>query len=47
MLLLLLTSAAMCTGSEGRKVSRAGFDISPLTPEQKAAEAGQLTDFQR
>lgn len=30
-----------------RKVSRSGFDVTPLTAEQKAKEAAQLTDFQK
>jgi len=34
-------------GVTARKVSRSGFDVTPLTPEQKAQEAQQLTDFQR
>eukprot|EP00878_Enallax_costatus_P032604 GHUV01035847.1.p2 GENE.GHUV01035847.1~~GHUV01035847.1.p2 ORF type:complete len:112 (+),score=14.18 GHUV01035847.1:444-779(+) len=35
------------TGMIGRKVSRSGFDVTPLTPEEKAAEAAKLNDFQR
>lgn len=34
-------------GVIGRKVSRSGYDVTPLTPEQKAAEAAKLNDFQR
>ncbi|KAF8067191.1 msrB [Scenedesmus sp. PABB004] len=34
-------------GATPRKVSRSGFDVTPLTPEQRAAEAASLTDFQR
>lgn len=33
--------------STPRKVSRLGFDVTPLSAEQKAQEAAQLTDFQR
>lgn len=40
---------APATAAEGtpRKVSRSGFDVTPLTAEQKAKEAAQLTDFQK
>ncbi len=30
-----------------RKISRAGFDVTPLTAEQREAEAAKLTAFQR
>jgi len=39
--------AAASADGTPRKVSRSGFDVTPLTPEQKAQEAQQLTDFQR
>jgi len=33
-------------GSTEKRVSRTGFDVTPLTAEQKAAEAQKLSDFQ-
>jgi len=30
-----------------RKLSKSGYDVTPLTDEQKAAEAAKLTEFQR
>jgi hypothetical protein len=38
---------AFAAGSEPRKVSRSGFDVTPLTAEQRQQEAAKLNDFQR
>lgn len=35
------------SSSGDRKISKAGYDVTPLTAEQKAAEAAKLTEFQR
>ncbi|WIA32863.1 hypothetical protein OEZ86_006038 [Tetradesmus obliquus] len=38
---------APSAGSGSRKVSKLGFDVTPLTAEQRQAEAAKLNDFQR
>jgi hypothetical protein len=38
---------ALAAGSEPRKVSGLGFDVTPLTAEQRQQEAAKLNDFQR
>lgn len=35
------------TGDAPRKMSQLGFDVTPLTAEEKAQEAAKLNDFQR
>lgn len=35
------------TADTPRRVSKAGYDITPLTAEQREAAAAKLTDFQR
>jgi non-canonical (house-cleaning) NTP pyrophosphatase len=47
--LLLTLYAARTThaGSASQRVSRAGFDVTPLTAAERAAEAAKLSDFQR
>jgi methionine-R-sulfoxide reductase len=39
-------STPSAAGASGR-ISRSGFDLTPLTPEQRAAEAARLTPLQR
>ena len=34
-------------GTQERRVSKAGYDITPMTAEDREREAAKLTDFQR
>eukprot|EP00882_Tetradesmus_deserticola_P004497 GHRQ01004743.1.p1 GENE.GHRQ01004743.1~~GHRQ01004743.1.p1 ORF type:complete len:227 (+),score=63.43 GHRQ01004743.1:180-860(+) len=38
---------APSTGAAPRKLSQSGFDVTPLTAEQRQQEAAKLNDFQR
>jgi hypothetical protein len=38
---------AVATATGPRKVSKSGFDVTPLTAEQRQQEAAKLNDFQR
>jgi hypothetical protein len=35
------------TADTPRRISKAGYDVTPMTAEQRAAAAAKLTDFQR
>jgi hypothetical protein len=42
-----MSSGVAAGGAKLQRVSKAGFDVTPLSAEEKMAEAQKLTDFQK
>lgn len=41
------TQTSLNSSTSSRKISRSGYDITPLTPQQRDEYASSLTDFQK
>lgn len=39
--------SVLAGSTEARKISKSGYDVTPLTEEERQAAAANLTDFQR